>query len=287
MFPQTITYLLIPLVLLMVFPIISFLYLTLIPPLLVILAFLLVSYAIFYPVYYLYTHPRLIPDMLFNIKRYIINRPRLILSKIEFSLHLRTRDVYPGMYDPGPPFPSLWPEEDTDRYSRLKRIVRLVGVAIKQWICDRLDIPYGYYKEEIIERRKKEKEERGSRGWFSWKKDECGLVDWDNKGLYGYGHIYKSLMNDPQANYVYSPMSISPPPPPYTLQVRCSCSTTCELHPVRYVLDQESILPKGTIVIPPPMVQPYDGWNQNQQSRSISWNGDMKGIENYPGYTVF
>ncbi|WWD08191.1 hypothetical protein V865_006302 [Kwoniella europaea PYCC6329] len=256
MFLQTITYLLIPLILLIVFPIMSFLYLTFIPPLLVILTFLLITYAIFYPVHYLYAHPRLIPDLLFNIKRYTLNRPRMILFKVEFSLHLRTRDVYPGMYDPGPPFPSLWPEEDTDRYSRIKRIVRLVGVAIKQWIYDWLDIPYGYYKEEILERRKKEKERRGSRGWFSWKKDECGLANWDNKGLSGYRHIYQ--MNDPQANHVYSPMSISPPPPPYTLQLRCSCSTTCEAHPVRYILEQESILPKGTIVIPAPTVQPYN-----------------------------
>ncbi|KAK6904255.1 hypothetical protein I203_107771 [Kwoniella mangroviensis CBS 8507] len=271
MFPQFISYLLIPLLVLLTFPIISFLYLTFIPPLLVILVFLLISYAIFYPVYDLYKHPRLIPDWLFNIKRYILNRPRLILFRIEFSLHLRTRDVYPGMYDPGPPFPSLWPEEDTDRYGRLKRIVRLVGVAIKQWIYDRLDIPYGYCKEEIIERRKKEKAERGSRGWFSWKKDERGSIDWNNKGLYGYGHIYE--MNGPQANYGYPPMSTSPPPPPYTLQLRCTCSTTCELHPVRYILEQESILPKGTIVIPSLMVQSYNGWNQDKQSRSIYWNG--------------
>ncbi|WVW79003.1 hypothetical protein I302_100966 [Kwoniella bestiolae CBS 10118] len=273
---QSLIYLSIPLILLLLFPTISQIYLTLIPPLLVLLTFLFLSYIIFYPIHYLYTHPTFFPDLFESVKSYILNEPRRVLWRIEVSLHLRTRDVYPGMYDIEPPYPTLWPE--ADHYIRLRRIVGLCIVAIKQVVWDWLDIPYGYYAEEIIERRKKEKEEGKGKGWWSWRKGE----EYDQQQLL-------TTQSGPGSPHINVP--IYPPPPPY--QPPCTCSTSCELHPTRYILETDCMLPKGTIVIPP-VQWGYQLQMQTQQQTIYStstWNLGYESVTSchhaYPGHVVF
>ncbi|WWC58944.1 uncharacterized protein I303_101489 [Kwoniella dejecticola CBS 10117] len=229
-------------------PLIQYLYLTLIPPLFVIFLFLSIVFLITYPVYFIQCNPHYFTDQFRRIRDAIMNKPRWILWHLEMHLHLRTRDVYPGLCDEGVPTPRPWPANDL--YNRPKAISGLWVLSLRQKVWDWRGIPYGYKAEQI---RKNQMEGR----------DDHRLMGSDNHDFWGKVvrwyrgeeepqdeslHDTNGMMNNPIAigMGISTEMTIWQPPPPI-----CTCTTTCVVHPIRYELQRSTIVPAGSMIMPP------------------------------------
>ncbi|WRT65248.1 uncharacterized protein IL334_002191 [Kwoniella shivajii] len=253
-------------------PLVRYIYLNVLIPLITCSSLVLISIVVFYPIYFIYINSPYVPQLVNDSKVYVLTLPRKWLWNMEFYLHIRTRDIYPNSTDQGPPYPLNHPHPEP--YNRISMIRKLCWLWIKQSVWDLFGIPYGYYAEQNkqfqLETKERQKElglgDKTS-GKFTF---GLGMGAWRhqyNPGRSGENsdndtdtayHVYDDRFG-PNNQYSYNNFT-SPPPYDndthfngyYTQAKVCSCTTTCPIHTARYTLQIDTLLPTGTIVIPPP-----------------------------------